>query len=217
MTGSLATKPLSSHLLNTSFANHNSQSSIGRAIPIRPSAPEPPRHSLRLESGGVIRRPSGAVIDLRRHTGLDTATVLCQRARHLVHAERVLVESVFRDGHSLYQLAQMHVAADRSSSDAANTSPKDRVRITARRLGRNLKRAVRRMTSPLFVFVAARLERAEMLGDSAAWPTERRRVGELVVLHGKTVTAAARTLGIGLHRARAHLRAIEAMHAGAAS
>jgi len=162
----------------------------------------------------ALRLAPRGVIDLRRHTGLDTAKLLCERARHLERAERVLVESVFRDGHSLFQIARLHAAA--SEPGGAQETP-EALRIIARRLGRSLKLVIRRMTSPLFVFVASRVERSGLIGDSPAWPAERRRVGELVVLHGHTLTHAARELKIPFHSARAHLRAIEAMYAGAAS
>jgi len=151
------------------------------------------------------------VIDLRRHCGRGAAALFCESACYLPRAQRVLVESVFRDGHSMLQIARLHAHAEHG----AGAGPPDAVRVTARRLARSLKTIVRRITSPLFVFVSSRLERAAELGDCDAWPPERRRIGEMVVLHGVPVQHAAGVLGVSIHRVRAHLHAIEAMHQGA--
>lgn len=174
-----------------------------RALPLQrlpaPEAksPAPPSESMRL----AARR----VVDLRRRNDPNAAALLCERARHLPRAERALIESVYRDGRSLSELAGVPgVSAEQA-------------RIGARRLARRIKAIVRRMTSPLFVFVVSRLERAAELGATDAWPPPRRRVAELVVLHGESVKSAARSSGLTVHAARAHLRAIEAMCAGAMS
>ncbi len=136
---------------------------------------------------------------------------MCERARHLSRVERTLIESVYRDGRSLRELARVAAATDSVPKDTAE------VRNGARCLARRVKAIVRRMTSPLFVFVSSHIERAAEFGATGAWPPDRCRVAELVVLHGESVESAARSTGLKVHAARDHLRAIEAMRSGAAS
>lgn len=190
---------------------------VQRATPLRPSTGDGAWHGRPATRPAIHapgpRAPSAVFVDLRRKADRGLTTLLCERARHLDRGERTLVESVFRDGRSLLDIARLRASTD----GAAGRTDGPEVRVAARRLARLLKAIVRRLVSPLFVFVASALDRAEVRGDSPAWPPERRQIATLVVLRGVSVRRAARRLGIGLHAARAHARAVEAMYTGALS
>jgi len=182
-----------------------------RATPIsRPIEPEEPLEAPPVEAI-TIRLAREGIVDLRRYADPDLAALLCERARHLSRADRALIECVFRDGRSLSEVARLRAPGD------DQTVKIESVRLEARRLARRLKAIVRRMTSPLFVFVALRLERVAEMGATGAWPVERCRVAKRVLLHGEPVLGVAASMGLKAHVVRAHLRAVEALHAGAAS
>ena len=188
-----------------------SKVSTGRATPITPSPAPKPVQGQGASPGFDLKLFSRGVIDFRRHAGRDVAALLCERAAYLVPADRTLVEGVFRDGHTLFELARLLPPAD------APGVPRATVELVARRLARHLKSVIRRVMSPLFAFVAARVDRARAVGDSDAWPLERRRIAEAIVLHGLSVRDTAALLATNTHRVREHRRAVEAMFAGASS
>lgn len=123
------------------------------------------------------------VCDLRRRKRREQVERLLERAAWLPAGERELVETVYRDGRSVAELAR-----------AAGTDP--------RRLSRRLRQAVRRMLSDEFAYVARHRER---------WPASRRRVATATCLHGLSMREASETLGMSLHTVRRHHQAVRTL------
>lgn len=123
-----------------------------------------------------------AAADLRRRKRRDLSDHLLLRAEWLEPSERALVEAVYRDGRSAIELAAL-----------AGRTP--------RSMRRRLRRIVRRVLAPEFVFVAQRRSR---------WTASRRRVADACILHGRSMREAATELGLTLHTIRRHMEAIRA-------
>jgi DNA-directed RNA polymerase specialized sigma24 family protein len=109
--------------------------------------------------------------------------VILNRADLLDRRERALVRAALEKGHSAAELAAIIGSDERS-------------------VRRHLARTVRRMTSPLFLFVMTRRH---------DWPAPRREVATAVYLHGLAMRSAARVLGMPIHQVRKHVDAIRAL------
>ncbi|MBL9032081.1 MAG: hypothetical protein JNM80_10300 [Phycisphaerae bacterium] len=71
-----------------------------------------------------------------------------------------------------------------------------------RAIRRHVSRLISRLTSPEFLVV---------LRHSQTWPAPCRRVATACVLHGLSIRAASRSLGISLHQVRAARAAVRAL------
>ena len=121
--------------------------------------------------------------DLRRKRRREVIERVVQRAELLTPADRALVLAYYRDQQNALDIARL---------------AGEPVRAVRRRL----RRAVERVLSPRFQFVASRL---------GSWPPTRRRVACACVLQGFTLREASRRLGLSLHSVRRHHDAIQAM------
>ena len=129
-----------------------------------------------------------AVCDLRRRKRREQVERLLERSSLLPPGERSLVEAVYRDGRSVTELAR---------AASVKGAPRD-----PRRLSRKLRRAVRRMLSDEFVYVARHREQ---------WPASRRRVATATCLHGLSMREASEQLGMSLHSVRRHHQAVRTL------
>lgn len=108
---------------------------------------------------------------------------LLRLARHLAPADRALLTAVYDRGMSANALAEATLA-------------KRRV------LHRRVKQLIRRVSSPAFRFVLRR---------SDDWTASRRRIGEAVVCHGRSIRSTARQLGLSVHHVRREIDRIRAL------
>lgn len=138
----------------------------------------------RTDSTGAWRHiDPDAALDLRKRLRRDRADRILARATFLPPADRLLIESYFRDGHTVRILAQ-----------ASKTDP--------RVLSRRIRRLSERLLSDRFAFV---------LRNQEAWAPSRRRVATAMVLHGHSMRAAAGVLRMSLYSVRRHAEAINAL------
>ncbi len=133
-------------------------------------------------SMGMWVEPSD-VDDLRRRRCRSMVQELLDRAQFLDGPDQRLIEGIYREGLSVSQIAALTGADVRS-------------------VRRRRRRLVRRMSDPLFQFVAGHLEELS--------PT-RRRVARSCVLQGASMRAATKQLRLSLHAVRRHCDAIRAM------
>lgn len=109
--------------------------------------------------------------------------VILQHGRHLAAPDRALIESVYLRGLSAAELAR-----------ALGREP-----VVVRR---RLARIIRRMSTPAFRFVAR---------NKNGWPLERAAIAEAVILRGLSQRAAAKALGVGVHRVRREIDRVSAL------
>ena len=121
--------------------------------------------------------------DLRRTHRREVVDHILETSQHLEQGDRALIAAIY--------------GAGQSATDLARVFQED-----ARCVRRRVHRTVRRMLSPMFVFVTRR---------GPAWPPTRRRVAEAIFLHGKSMRQAARALGVTLHVVRRHCLAVQSM------
>jgi len=105
------------------------------------------------------------------------------RAALLPPAERILVETVYREGASAKAVALLR-----------GDSP--------RKVRRQLKTILQRMLEAKFVFVARERDR---------WPRQRERVATACVLHGCSLRQSAQRLDVSLHTVRRHMQAVQTL------
>ena len=122
------------------------------------------------------RRPAAAL----PQASID---VILQHSKHLAPPDRVLIEGVYLRGLSAAELSR-----------ALGREPT----VVRRRLAR----IIRRMSTPLFKYVAR---------NSRTWAMERAAIAEAVVLRGLSQRAAATMLGVGIHRVRREIDRISAL------
>lgn len=159
--------------------------------------------------------------DLRRRRHQEGVEKLVASARFLPTGERELIESVFRDGRRVSELARLISGLSRnapSSPHAGASPPRPGVLARPGRAGRTLRyrvrRVVRRMLTPEYQAVA-RWMALEKLGSAASawngWGPTRRRVAICCGLHGLSLREAAADLNISLHTVRRHWDAVRAL------
>lgn len=128
--------------------------------------------------------------DMRRKRREGELDVLLRRAEALPKQDRLVLETILRDGKSAVKVAVL-----------MQTNP--------RALRRRAKRLARRLVSPEFLFV---------IREMSTWPPTRRRVAEACVVEGKSARQAAEELRVTFHTVRRHLEAMahafEAVHPG---
>ncbi len=115
---------------------------------------------------------------IRRHVRRDAADRYVDLARHLRPPDRMLVHQLFRDGHTLRDLARLTGRSPRS-------------------LDRRVQQLLKRMDQPTFRFLDAM---PHLL------PREARAVARAVFLRGHSLRDAARATGLSLHRVRRHVQ-----------
>lgn len=150
------------------------------------------------QSGGNGRAQGAAAViealpqawDLRRRRREGELDVLLRRAEVLPKQDRLVLQTILREGKSAVMIAGL-----------MQTNP--------RALRRRAKRLARRLVSPEFLFVVRELSK---------WPPTRRRVAEACVIEGKSARQAATDLRITFHTVRRHIEAMahafEAAHPG---
>ncbi len=143
------------------------------------------QHLTRTDSTGMWRPtdPEQA-LDLRKRFRRDRADCVVARAGFLPPAERLLVESYFREGRTIKILAE-----------ASKTDP--------RVLSRRLRRLTERLLSDRFSFVLRNFE---------TWSPSRRRVATAMVMQGLSMRAASIHLRMSLYSVRRHAEAINALY-----
>lgn len=143
------------------------------------------QHLTRTDSNGLWRPTDpDQALDLRKRLRRDRADCIVARAAFLPPAERLLVESYFRDGRTIKILAE-----------ASTTDP--------RVLSRRLRRLTERLLSDRFSFVLRNFE---------SWSPSRRRVATAMVLQGLSMRAASMHLRMSLYSVRRHADAIHALY-----
>jgi DNA-directed RNA polymerase specialized sigma24 family protein len=108
---------------------------------------------------------------------------ILQYSRHLAPADRALIEGVYLRG--------------MSAADVARAAGKEPGTMRKR-----LARAVGRMSSPAFRFVAR---------HRADWPPQRAAIADAVFLRGLSQRSAAMALGLGIHRVRREIDRIRTL------
>jgi len=119
--------------------------------------------------------------DLRERMDRDVGEVLVGRARWLLAGDRELIEFYFGQGIAAVEIARLQGKPVRS-------------------VRRRLKRFATRLASEPF---------AGVLRQREAWPKRRRNVATAVIVEGKTLGNAAKTLGLTLHQIRREMAVIE--------
>lgn len=173
-------------------------------LPVTPAPPIPPAPAVppapvlgRAESQPAARFPapsaeiprfsratrSASLVDLRRRDSRRCGADYVAAAAWLEADEAALVRAIFDQGVTLADAARL-----------AGTS----TRTTSARL----RRIVRRITSPKFLYV---------LRHRATWPAARARVGMVCIVNGRSAREAARRLSISMHQARRELALIGAL------
>ena len=118
--------------------------------------------------------------DLRRRIRGEQMGKILDRATVLAAPDRLLLEAVFRDGRTAVQVASL------------TGQP---VRCVRRRV----KRLVKRLVSPEFVFIVQHREK---------WPGTRRRIADACVIEGRSMQQAAKHLRLSFHSVRRHMEVI---------
>ena len=142
--------------------------------------------------GQCVFDPAEAA-DLRRRRRRETVELILNRSAYLPDRDRLLIEGVFGEGHSVTELSALTGEAPRT-------------------LRRRVRRIVQRMVGvgqvgagrgggDKFLFVVRHMDN---------WAPTRRRVAEVCVLEGLSLRQAADRLGLSLYAVRRHHEAINA-------
>jgi transposase-like protein len=144
-----------------------------------------------MEMAGLVERVEGPAegigglgrLDLRRRCEREQAERVLGRASFLPRRDELLLRAVLEDGIAVVELARL-----------AGVCP--------RAMRGRVKRLLRRMSTPRFVFVAARI---------GEWTSTRRRVAEAYFLHGLSMREVESRLGLSRHQIRFHRDAVEVL------
>jgi hypothetical protein len=148
-------------------------------------APEPKPHPTdraRTSTSTPILDYANAA-DLRRKRSRELSNRLVRLAQWLEPEDRAVAYAAFRDN-----LTAREVALIRATS--------------ARLVRRHLRVLIKRLTTPLFEFVARERDN---------WPALRRHIATAVVLHGKSHREAAQHLHTTLHIVRTEMNIVQAL------
>lgn len=119
----------------------------------------------------------------RHHGYRGSLEAAMRRAEHLDAVDRLLLEQVFVHGVTITDLARFR--GERRE-----------------RLGRRVASLMRRIGSPMFVYVAGHLD---------LLPSPARRAADLFYLKGRSLRDIARETGMTLHHVREHIRMVRAL------
>lgn len=150
-------------------------------------APERPA-SQPFSTAPTLDRPP-RVTDLRRRDARLHAEQIAGRARFLPRAERALILAVYEQGRTISDLAALCGRSPRS-------------------LRRELRRILRRITSPEYAFVVVHRDN---------WSATMRRVAQSCIIDGVPVRRASQSLSLSLHTVRKHRDIIRLLSEGASS
>lgn len=118
--------------------------------------------------------------DLRRRRKAEQIELVLHRASVLALPDRTLLEWILRDGRTAIQVA--HVT-------------KESVRAVRRRV----RRLMRRLLSPEFLFVVR---------ERQQWPATRRRVADACIVEGRSMHQTSRDLNMSFHTVRRQIECI---------
>lgn len=113
----------------------------------------------------------------------ERAELVVRRAEHLPPEDRAVLAAVFEDGMTVKGLAML-------------------MGVEPRKLGRRVKRLVRRVMSDRYIFVVSHRE---------TWPAVRRRLATASIIHGRSIKSAAAEAGTTFYNARKQLDAVNAL------
>lgn len=122
--------------------------------------------------------------DLRRRRRREMIDELVERAEWLPPGDRWLIDSVYREGRRVAEVAAI-----------LDQSP--------RILRRRVRAILRRVKSGRFAFVAT---------QSRAWPALKRQVARACFIEGKSQREAAGELRLSLHAVRRQWQAVDALY-----
>lgn len=170
---------------------------VGSSASPPPQSARPLKRPVRVES---LPGPTDAV-DLRRDRCHRQVDRILARCVWLDPADRVLLESVFRDHKPVAAIARM-------------------MGVDPRTLRLRVRRLVRRVLSPQYMRVVASIDRRAPLPPRSpsaprirrsAWSHQRQRVAEECLINGRSIREAARALHLSLHTVRSHRDAAQAV------
>ena len=143
------------------------------------------RHARRAEAPAEVADPVEywGRSDLRRRRSRELADEILGQSAALAPEDGALLRAVFLDHKPMTELAAL-------------------TRMPVRAVRRHVRELVRRVTSPEFAFVVR---------HSHAWPEQRRRVAQAVVVMGKSYRQTGWDLGLSLHAVRCHSASVYAM------
>ena len=147
----------------------------------RPSPAAPPAPAALPASDDVA---GWAVAYPDRRPGREVVEVLLSRAAVLPNEDREILRLAYEEGLNISRITAAVGAPDHAS------------------IRRRIRRLSERILSPRFVFVIAHRDR---------WPASRRRIATEVVIHGRSMRAAALALGTTLYQVRLHRQAVDAL------
>ncbi len=130
----------------------------------------------------AISTATTASVQFRNHRRNHTERIL-QRAEHLHESDRLVIEQVYARGMSITALARL-----------TRTSP--------RKLQRRMVKLIRRLDSPIFLYVVR---------NRYHLPDETRRIAELAICRGQSMRRIATVTGMSLHHVRQQLQSLYAM------
>ncbi|GAB4520266.1 MAG: hypothetical protein Tsb0013_23890 [Phycisphaerales bacterium] len=122
-------------------------------------------------------------LDLRRSLHREHAERIVAHAVALPPQDRAMVESVYEQGLTVARLAGLRGECPRA-------------------LRRRLRSVIARVLSPRYAFV---------LGHRHTWTPARRKIATAVVLHGRSMRAAASALGYSFHTVRKEMQLVDAL------
>lgn len=168
-----------------------SEPPVALITPHKPRTGSEPRRRQSTTSGPVaansLTLPVHDASDLRRTLNPALVDRLLALADYVPQAEAELLKAVFAEGTSIASLARLGGRTERVM----------RARV---------RRVVRRVLEPRFMFCVTRM---------GTWPAARQRVAEHVVLHGRSLRECASAMRTTLHVVRRHVEAINALCAEA--
>lgn len=140
-----------------------------------------------VEGAGGVGASLERLGDLRRRRRREMIDELVERAVWLPPPDRWLIDSVYRDGRRVAEVAAI-----------LDQSP--------RILRRRVRAIIRRVKSGRFAFVAM---------QSRGWPALKRRVARACFIEGKSQREAAGELRLSLHAVRRQCQAVDALYEAA--
>lgn len=129
------------------------------------------------------RRADLETADLRRRRSRELSELLVAAAEWTAPEDRAVIHAIYRDGMTARALAELR-------------------QVPARVVRRQVRRLASRLLSPRYLFVVRNRDH---------WPSLRRRVATVCVVHGRTMRQAAEFLGVSLHTVRREMSIVDAL------